>query len=194
MSQQSDGRKCLHNGCKNPIRSNAPIRYCFLHEHEQLAVTPKGQHGFRNASGPGSWQYRLQKERESEFPKDSAGVKGYPFFTIDDLNGHLSYLAGDERYKPTAINVLERFPLQSIILMGRNVTGDEVAVIDSDGNIHMLDNKKPEEADEMRGFSVDNGTNTLGVADDERYQVIVIDDVAVIDSAIENGIELKQAS
>jgi len=46
----------------------------------------------------------------------------------------------------------------------------------------------------MRGFSVDNGTNTLGVADDERYQVIVIDDVAVIDSAIENGIEFKQAS
>jgi len=194
MAQQSNGRTCLHKGCKNPIRSDAPIRYCFLHEHEQLAVTPKGQHGFRNATGPGSWQYRLQKEKEVEFPQNSAGVSGYPFFTVDDLKGHITYLNGDDRYKPTAINVLERFPLQSIILMGRNITGDEVAIIDGNGNIHRLDNKAPEEADEMRGFSVDDETNFLGVADDERYQVIVIDDVAVIDAAINHGLEFKQAS
>lgn len=194
VNQKNDKIKCLHKICNNPIRSDAPIRYCRLHEHEQLAVTPKGQHGFRNATGPGSWQYRLQKERTTDFPNDSAGIQGYPFFTLDDLKDHVAYMNGDERYKPTAVNALERFPLQSMIMKGRSITGDEIAVIDGGGTIHTLDSIEPEYADEMRSFVVDNGHHKLGVADDESYQVIVIDDVAVIDSAVERGLEFQKAS
>jgi len=194
MNQQNNGKGCLHKGCKNPLRTDAPIRYCRFHEHEQLAVTPKGQHGFRNATGPGSWQYRLQKEREQEFPRDSAGIKGYPFFTMDDLESQVEYMRGNDLHKPTSENVLERFPLQSIIMMGRDVKGDEIAVIDGSGNIHILDEKEPDYADEMRGFSVDNGKGMLGVADEERYQVIVIDEVAIANAAVENGIQFQKAS
>jgi hypothetical protein len=184
----------MHKGCKNPIRTDAPIRYCYLHEHEQLAVTPKGQHGFRNTTGRGSWQYRLQKERESEFPPNSAGVKGYPFFTVEDLDGQVRFMSGEARYQSTSENILERFPLQSVIMMGRDISGNEVAVIDGGGNIHLLDSKEPEYADEMRGFSVDNGSRTLGVADEERYQVIVIDDIAIAEAAVDHGMEFQKAS
>lgn len=189
---KESSRTCRHRGCKNRIGSESPIQFCYLHEHEQLAVTPKGQHGFRHATGPGSWQHRLQKEKTSEFPQNSANIKGYPFFTMEDLDGQVRYMNGEEKYRPTAANILDRFPIQSIITMGRNVTGNEVGIIDSSGKIHILDGKQPDVADEMRSFSVDGGKALLGIADEERYQIIVVDDAAIIESAVENGLEIKK--
>lgn len=181
--------KCGHNGCKNKIRSNAPLRFCYIHEHEQLAITPQGQHGLRGTTGPASWIAKLNKEQTLAIPDTSAGIPGYPYFTTEDLDHHLRYMSGDDRYKPSADNVLDRYPITTIITRGAEVTGEEVAIIDGNGVIHALDNDvAPEETKGMRAFSVDNGTAVVGVADNEKYQVIVIDFVAIAQAGEQKGV------
>jgi len=185
----AEERKCRK--CNNRISGDSPIDYCYLHEHEQLAVTPKGQYGFRNATGPGSWQHRLLKEKQLSFPKDSANVDGYPYFTLEDLQGHVNYLNGDDKYKPDALNVLDRFPIQSFVTSGKNIVGNEIGIVDSLGKIHTFDEKEPESADELRSFSVDNGASLLAISDDEKYQVIIVDEEAIIESAIANNLSVN---
>lgn len=179
MSEASE-TKCRHKGCGNRIKSNAPIRYCYLHEHEQLAVTPKGQHGLRRTNGPASWQERLRKENKYSIPQNSAGIDGYPFFTTEDLSNHVQYIQGDERYRPTPENVLDRYPIQTSIVLGKQISGSEISVIDGNGNMHVIDqNSDVAYVDGMRAFSVDNAEKFLSISDDERYQIITIDNEAI---------------
>ena len=181
--------RCEHKGCKNRMKTNAPLRFCYIHEHEQLAITPQGQHGLRGTVGAASWIAKLNKEQTLAIPNSSAGIDGYPYFTTEDLDHHILYMNGDDRYKPSAENVLDRYPIISVISRGEDVTGDEVAVIDGNGVIHSLDNDvAPEETKGMRAFSVGGGSGVVGIADNEKYQIIVVDSVSIAQAGEKHGV------
>lgn len=176
-------QKCLYLSCRNPTTN--PTGFCYSHEHLSFGVTPGGQYANRRTNGA-DLSIKLAKEGAIPIPEDSAKVPGYPYFTKTDLVAYRYFIqTGDERYRPSALAIVDRFPVIAKEVDGDSITGLEVGVYGGkNDDLYTFDQAVPltsrssQISDDVRMFSTGTGA-TFMVKNSRKYQVVLIDEQSI---------------
>ncbi len=84
-------------------------------------------------------------ELERLLPENSAGVRGFPYFTVHDRQGFEWYIrTGDPRYRPPVDKVLERFPIRTRMIKGAELSPIFLGVFDGSSNFWTIHDFAPE--------------------------------------------------
>lgn len=175
--------ECVYPKCRNTTKS--PTRLCYVHRNARSVYTPGGQLSFR-AGGPIDFIPRVEREEKVPVPRDSAGIKGFPYMTKGDVARYRDWYHGVQGAMPSRYDVLDRWPIKLKDVYGRDLDGWEVAIYDSDSDLNLprspwgrpltpLGYHDPEDGGGKVTIIDVEGDDPMVIYADQKYRVVVAD-------------------
>jgi hypothetical protein len=144
-------------------------------------MTRGGQLVF-SSGGPLGAIPRLAREQSVVPPQgdDNMEVAGFPYFSVYDQKQYLDWSLGIAP-RPSNADVIDRYPVEVADVAGADITGDEIGIYDSSGELFTFDHDTEPEAstglvagDKIRIFRMEDGT-PFAINSDTVYQVVIFD-------------------
>lgn len=169
--------------CGSPVSDNNPSQDCGRHNrnpkprHLTMGITPRGSAYLRKGPEqmPGTLPRKLKMEKQP--PQQSAGVYGFPYFTMQDRDNLERYLqTGDARYRPPGEIVMDRFPIATREVKGFEIPQNAVGIFDRGSNFWYLAGYAPEnnETSDATVLITEDGERFMAFHNRE-YQIVELD-------------------
>lgn len=181
MNQESrPAVPCRWGNCGNTTQH--PTGLCYVHVSMRQVTTPGGQAAFRTGDVI-DLQSRIERESQVPVPPNTAGIPGFPFMTMDDVQRVRAFLSGDDRYRPSRHDVIDRFPISVNEVRGGELAGWEAGVYDGEGTLHVpagllgeplryADSHEDDSSGTVR-LLVTESRELLALHDDQSYRVVI---------------------